>query len=86
MIASERCDFLGSTAYMSVRLSFYAFELMFTCFVHCMTRRNVSVNGHFLCALFSTSLARKRGHSLSHNIHAEGQTHRQLLWHGGTFF
>ena len=36
-------------------------------------------------ALFSTSLARKRGNNLSHNFHANVQTHRQPLWHCGTF-
>ena len=46
---------------------------------------NVNVVGHLLHAIFLPSLAWMCGHSLSHNFHAQVQTHRQPLWHCGTF-
>ena len=39
----------------------------------------------FIGAVFATTLARKRCHSLSHIFRAELQTHRQPLWYGCTF-
>ena len=46
----------------------------------------ILVNGHLLCTLFSTSLARNHGNSISQNFHDEGQTHQHPLWHRGAFF
>ena len=39
-----------------------------------------SVNEHILGSIFSTRLARKRGHNLSDNFRAEVQAHLQSLW------
>ena len=43
-----------------------------------------NVNWHLLCIHFLITLAQKCGHSLSHNFHAEVQTHQWPLswsWH-----